>query len=708
MSLGTPHYMSPEQAMGEREITARSDVYALGCVLYEMLTGEPPFTGPTAQAIIARVMTEEPRSLTLQRKTIPPHIEAAVTMALAKLPADRFQSAAQFAAALSKPGVVLGATTAARPAKTASTGWRGRVPALAKWAIPGAGLAVGLLVGARVLTRAAPPRVVRMSITLPTEAPPVAIRLSPDGGTLAYISGQGDRLAVFVRRLDELQPRRLEGTEDATTISFSPDGQWIAFLVGTQARKVPISGGAPVNIPVQGGAPLTAIEWAGPDRFIVGIDGGLAVLASDGTTRPFAVADTGTATSWTSGPAATASILALDQVLPDGRVLARLWRSPPTGPVLLIDPTSGRRDTIIDANVAWASFSDGMLVWTMQDGALYGAPLDPGGRRLSGAGQPLGGTVLSILGFTPPATVSAGGLAYAPTRPRALARVSRNGLATTLLGTDRPYHIPRVSPNGSRLSLDFTDQVRDVWLFDIADSTLTRFGFDSIAHDAEWLPDGSGLIFAAVRGASIGAFRRRFNAAVRAESILVGPQQLSLHAITPDGRTGVGVVIENGAFDLVAVGLDGRSRFDTVLASRYSEGWPALSPDGRWLAYQSDESGRNEVYVRSWPALGGKVQVSQSGGTEPAWSRDGRELFFRSGGGAEPMLVAATFEGTAELRVRSRTELFSVASYEFSTPHRNYDPFPDGRSFAMVRQGRPGQLAEVVYVQNPRALLGRE
>jgi serine/threonine-protein kinase len=709
MSLGTPHYMSPEQAMGEREITARSDVYALGCVLYEMLTGEPPFTGPTAQAIIARVMTEEPRSLTLQRKTIPPHIEAAVTMALAKLPADRYQSAAQFAAALGRPAVSSGATPATRPSVAATGGGRRVVPVLAKWGVPVAAAAAGLALGGGVFARTEPVRVVRMSIALPTEVPPVAIRLSPDGGTLAYISGQGDRLAIFVRRLDELQPRRLEGSEDAITISFSPDGQWIAFLVGSQARKVPVSGGAPVQIRVQGGAPLTAIEWSGPDEYIVGIGGGLASLSSDGTVRPFAAPDSSNRPqTWTSGQATNAAVLALDQVLPNGLALVRWWRSPPVGPVLIIDPASGRRETIIDANVAWVSYADGMLVWTLNDGALYGAPFDLKARRLTGAGQPLGGTVLSILGFSPPATVSAGGLAYAPTRPRALARVSRNGLATTLLATDRPYHNPRVSPNGRRLSLDFTDQVRDVWLFDIADSTLTRFGFDSSAHDAEWLPDGSGLVFAAARGGSIGAFRRRFNAAGRADSVFVGPQQISLHAFTPDGRTGVGVTIENGVFDMVAVGMDGRARYDSVLSSPYNEGWPALSPDGRWLAYQSDESGRNEVYVRAWPTLGGKVQVSQSGGTEPAWSRNGRELFFRSGGGAEPMLVAATFEGTTELRVRSRTPLFSVASYEFATPHRNYDPFPDGQSFAMVRQGRPGQLAEVVYVQNPKALLGKE
>ena len=709
MSLGTPHYMSPEQAMGEREITARSDVYALGCVLYEMLCGEPPFTGPTAQAIIARVMTEEPRRLTLQRKTIPPHIEDAVTTALAKLPADRFQSAAQFGAALGRPGISGPVTAATKPRRVEPVSGLGRAREALRWALPVLGLAVGLFVGAGVVGSGSPPRVVRMSIALPTESPPVAIRLSPDGGTLAYITGQGDRLAIFVRRLDELQPRRLAGTEDAFTISFSPDGQWIAFLVGTQARKVQVTGGTPVNIPVQGGAPLTNIEWAGPDRFAVGTGGGLALLRSDGTLQQFAAPDTGQRPTVMRGMRTngTAMVLVLDQVLPNGKVLARTWRTPPNGPVMVIDPASGRRDTIVDANVTWASYGDGLLVWTLQDGALYGAPYDLGAKRLGGPGQPLGGTVLSILGFAPPATVSMGGLAYAPTRPRALARVTREGLATPLLATDRPYHNPRVAPDGRRVSLDFTDQVRDVWLFDIRDSTLTRFGFDSSAHDAEWLPDGSGLVFAAVRGALIGAFGRKLSAGVRSDSIYVGPQQMSVHAITPDGRTGIGVAIENGVFDVVSVGLDGRGTYDSVLTSQYNEGWPALSPDGRWLAYQSDESGRNEVYVRSWPALGAKVQVSQSGGSEPAWSRDGRELFYRSGGGAEPMLVAATFEVSTELRVRSRTELFSVASYEFATPHRNYDPFPDGRSFAMVRQGRPGQLAEVVYVQNPRALLGK-
>jgi len=700
MSLGTPHYMAPEQAMGEREITPKADIYALGCVLYEMLTAEPPFVGPTAQAIIARVMTEEPRSLTLQRKTIPPHVEDAVRTALEKLPADRFATARGFGEALAAPGAGTQGGTARRAGVAGATGpaaRRARLRALAPWGVAAIALVAGLGIGARGLRSSGDARPLRLSVPIPSETPPVAIRLSPDGSTLAYISGFGDRLAIFTRRLDEVEARRLDGTDDAFTISFSPDGQWIAYIVGSQARKVPSNGGGAVAIPVQGGVPLGYIEWAGADRFVVAAQGGLATLRGDGALEPFARPDS----------AAGEVSLVLEQVLPDGWVLARSWRAPPNGPVLAIDPASGRRIVVVDADVSWAGYADGLLAWTLPDGSLYAAPFDAGAKRVTGPSQPLGGTVLSVLGFAPPVTIATGGLAYAPTRPRALVRVARTGLASILLGSDRSYHSPRLSPDGRRVALDFTDQVRDVWLFDIADSTLTRFGFDSSAHDPSWLPDGSGLLFAAVRGGAVGVFRRRLDTGAPAESVLVSGEQVSLHTTTPDGRTGVGVSINSGAFDLVAIRLERGSRLDSLLATPYNEGWPAISPDGRWLAYQSDESGRNEVYVRAWPGMGSKVQVSQNGGTEPVWSRDGRELFYRSGGGPEPWLVAAAVETGPPLRIRSRQPLFGVASYEFATPHANYDVFPDGRSFVMVRQGRPGQLAEVVYLHNVKELLAR-
>ena len=616
---------------------------------------------------------------------------AAVAKSLEKLPADRFGSAAEFGAALTDPNFMSSSTLLL----SAAGAPRSRTATIVPWAVAAVALVAGLGIGAKVLARPTPVPPLRLSVPVPAESPPVALRLSPDGQTLAYVIGQGDRLAIYTRPLDGLLGRRLEGTDDGFALSFSPDGQTIAFIVNNGgARKVPVAGGASVAIPLENGASLTGIEYAGPDQFIVATQGALATLAPNGVLTRFALPDSFTSnTAW-----------AIDQVLPDGWVLARYWRSPPNGPVVAVDPATGKRVTILDGNIAWAGYADGLLSWVLPDGTLLAAPWNPRDKRPVGPGAPLGATVLAILGFIPPITVGPGGLAYVPTQPRALVRVNRSGQSTVLLGTDKTYHSPRVSPDGRRISVDFTDQERDVWLFDIADSTLTRFGFDSTAHDAEWWPDGSGLIFAVIRNGIIGEYGRRFDKGGRADSVFMGPEQITIHAVTRDQRTGIGVVIEGSAFDLVSVPLDGAGTLDTLLGTRYSEGWPALSPDERWFAYQSDESGRMEVYLRAWPSLGSKMQVSQNGGTEPVWSREGKELFYRSGGGAEPKLVSAVIAGG---RVQSRTELFSVGRYEFATPHRNYDVFPDGNSFVFVRQGIPGQQAEVVYLQNLPALLNQ-
>ena len=271
MSLGTPHYMSPEQAMGEREITARSDVYALGCVLYEMLTGEPPFTGPTAQAIFARVMTEEPRSLTLQRKTVPPHVEAAVLTALSKLPADRFSTAAQFGEALSRPGLATVPITTARAAAARPTR-RVRALVLAPWIV--ALLAVGAAVWS---WRGRPgqlgtswqyiqlgdgftPRLLTPSLALSPDGTSLVIRESPQNGRL------------WLKRRGELHAQPIPGTEGAAFPAFSPDGQWVTFINDNRLMKTrPGQGGVStvtdsVNAPFGGAAWLDdgSLVYVGP------------------------------------------------------------------------------------------------------------------------------------------------------------------------------------------------------------------------------------------------------------------------------------------------------------------------------------------------------------------------------------------------------------------------------------------------------------
>ena len=691
MSLGTPHYMSPEQAMGQREITPRSDVYALGCVLYEMLLGEPPFTGPTAQSIIAKVMTEDPRPITIHRRSVPPYVEAAVLGALQKLPADRFATAAEFAAALSPEHAMHHSASLLGPGVSVPAPRRA---ALLPWAVTAVAVLVAAGLGARAMRRGGDAPTLRLTVPIPSEAPPLVLRLSPDGSTLAYVAAHADRLSIHTRRLDELEPRQLTGTDDAYTISWSPDGRWLAFLGSNQVRKVPATGGSAVPITMQGAPSVFWIEWLDDETFVVQTNAGLATLGSDGTLSYF------------YRPSGREQQVAIEQVLPDGTVLARVWRTPPQGPIVVIDPGSGDRDTVLDVDAAWANYSDGVLAWMLSDGTLFAAPWRPGQGRLRAAQRPLGATAFAVRGFAAPATMSAGNLIYAPTRSRALVRAHRDGRVTELMSSDRTWHSPRVSPDGRQIALDFSDQQRDVWLLELADSTLTRFGFDSSAHDPTWLPDGSGLVFAAVRGPITGAHMRRLNGA-RAESVLTIGEQFTIHTVTRDGRTGIGVAINGGAFDLLATSIGGPRRVDTLLNTSYNEGFPALSPDNRLLAYASDESGRNEVYLRRWPDLSGRLQVSQSGGSEPVWSRDGRELFYRSAGGAQPMLVAATVEAGATLRIRSRTELFAISTFEFATPHANYDVFPDGRSFVMVRQGRPNQLAEVVYLQNVAGLLSQ-
>ncbi len=371
-------------------------------------------------------------------------------------------------------------------------------------------------------------------------------------------------------------------------------------------------------------------------------------------------------------------------------------------------PGTARALRCTEQPTSWASISGGHLVWADPVGVLFASPFD--GKRVTGAARSLGAQAQTTRGGRPKVSAArnAGDLAYIPVQPASLARVSRDGRAQTLLANPRTYHNPRVSPDGRKVSLDISDNERDVWLLDLGDTTLSRITFEGSGHDAIFTPDGQSIVFAVARGNIIGAFIRRIDGAGSTDSVLTAGSQYSIHTITPDGRIGIGVKttgVSTSGFDLVSVPLVGSDRkASTVLESRYMEGFPALSPDGRWLAYASDESGRAEVYVRPWPGPGPKVVISQHGGIEPIWSRDGRELFYRGPSNGMPFLIAAAIETQPAFRVASRTPLFDDADYETSTPHANYDVMPDG-SFIMVRLAR---ASEFTYLQNWPALMQQQ
>ncbi|HLB54316.1 MAG TPA: protein kinase, partial [Gemmatimonadales bacterium] len=293
LSLGTPQYMSPEQAMGERTLDARSDLYALGCVLYEMLAGEPPFTGPTVQAIVARVMTEAPRPLRIQRHTVPEGVEAAVVKALEKLPADRFATAAEFAEALLRPvPVTASAATAAAPT-TVLPGTRSALSRqalrFAPWILAAAGIAVAGWSLTR--TRAAPARpLVRYSLIPPEHSrildvggPPVTIQ--PDGAGLVYIGLVSGRPRQLLRwRFDGGTPVPLPGTDNAAWPFFSPDGEWVGFLSGGQLRKVRIDGGGVATIGAAGTAAgsFRGATWTPKGDIVFATSSGLFRIPAEG------------------------------------------------------------------------------------------------------------------------------------------------------------------------------------------------------------------------------------------------------------------------------------------------------------------------------------------------------------------------------------------------------------------------------------------
>jgi eukaryotic-like serine/threonine-protein kinase len=698
MSLGTPHYMSPEQAMGEREITARSDVYALGAVTYEMLTGEPPFTGPTAQAIVAKVVTEEPRPLIPKRRTIPAHVQQAVLTALEKLPADRFESAAEFANALHTPGAATAGATAhahAASARARPSSMRARIAVVAA---AGALLLLAFFGGRATAPATDPARSVgRYVVSTGSEhrwtgAGAVGVTISADGGTLVYLGQNARGLQLYRRRTDELVPMPIPGTEGAFFPSLSPGGESLLFFQGTTLRRMSLGGGAS-NLIAMGDIVPVAPVWLDNETIIVGaVDGALYTVGGRSGPVRFASPDSARG---------EAGLLPLS-VLPDGRhVLALAYPGAAyAGRLYAIDVRSGERRTVIDQVVAGAAYDpSGYIAWVLPDGTLFGAPFDARRMELRGSPVPIAQGIRISVGGPPQFAASrSGDLVYVPEIPFELHLITREGSAVPATSATRRFHSPRISPDGRRVAVDFTHQnSRDIWTLDLQQGTLSRLSFENDGHDPVWFNDGRRVAYASARGGVIGMFARNADGSGVAESLYVGRTAETVGAFTPDGRSAIVITAGNaGSFDLSLMPLSGERRPEPILATPFNEYYPSVSPDGRWLAYTSDESGQSEVYVRPFPGPGARTQVSQNGGIEPVWARSGRELYYRAFGDRGTPLMAVTVQASPDFQVLSRRELFDVSDYEAAIPHANYDVGPDGR-FAMVYQGK---TSELILIQN--------
>ena len=720
MSLGTPHYMSPEQATADKEITGRSDIYSLGSVLYEMLAGQPPHLGGSAQQIIMKIIAEHSAPVTQYRRSVPANVAAAVARALEKLPADRFASAAEFAAALTNPAF-RGTGPAATGMHDTAGSWQRRaaVPALTAAAL----LTVAL--GWSLLRPAAPLPVARYRVELPNGQELSStlwsrLSVSPDGSRLVYVGNSKASSQLFVRTRDQLDATALPGTDGAINPAISPNGTSVAFMdrVNGDVKVISLAGGAPVSITDSlVGAP--GIAW-GSDGFIyydrLGIGPLMRVPEGGGAAQGIGQLDSARGELQHAWP----------DVLPNGRgVIMTVSRGGPgamgssADEIAVLDLATGKHRALVRGIFARYAHS-GHLLYVTAEGSLMGVPFDQDRMTITGdavllaegVGVRIGGGAVDLaVSSNGSLWYAAGGVAEEGTLEPVW--VGRDGVATRV--TDRWSGLiqdPVLSPDGKRLAVRIRDLQSQVWVKDLDQGPLAKLTIEGTYNARPaWAPDGRSLAFVSTAGPPAGdhdLYQRSADGSRAATPLLDEKRSVEEVTFSPDGRWLVyRVGSKVGDQDLYArrVGTDSSI---ALVATRADETSPVVSPDGRWLAYVSNEGGRTEVYVSPFPnAADGRWQISAQGGQEPVWAHSGRELFYRAATG-RPSAVNDPGAQQMVMELKPgltfvpgpRRVLFPLTRFSLDPGHQQYSVTPDDKRFLMIRATESDRSDHLVVVEN--------
>ena len=693
LSIGTPQYMSPEQAMGDGTIGPASDVYALGCVLYEMLVGEPPYTGGTVQAILGKVITSEPESVTAQRRAVPPHVDAVVARALEKLPADRFGSAADFARALSDEGFRHGA------GRAVVTSARMRTLAYLGWAVAAVVAAVGL---PSLFRTEAPPAVRRLSL-VPPEGVGASeyLALTPDGSALLMVNQRDG--GVTVQRLDDVAHLSIAGGHDGRELMVSPDGERVAIPTGNGLQVASVTGGSPRTLVPDGS--ICCVRWGEEQEvYFTNLDEGAIYRVPEVGGEPQLVVE---------GEDPGVVVSSYYELLPGGdRAVFSHVTLGVSNEVVVIDTRTGRREVLTQGARPFVT-REGHLLFVREDGGLYAAPLDAKGMRL--AGPPIlmaegvgvmGGGVDAMYTYA-----RSGDLAYwvpprAETREvRDLIWVDRAGRVTPVDSTwQGEWQTVDLSPDRTMVAvtLGANDDDTEVWIRDLEQGTARRVtSHEGMNRRPVWSPDGTTLAFISRWEGRRAAFSLPVEGIASPELLLALPDDdVDEVAWSPDGdwllyRTGT----TTGDRDLYAHRL--RPDTTTVVVSAQpgvDERAPVLSPNGRWVAYVSDEAGEEAVWVRPFPEVQrGSRQVSPELGLVPAWSSKGDELFFR----ARPGFTSLKVETEGEFASGAARVLFPNRLSLINTVYRTFDYDASRDRFLMIRRlGEEAAAPRLILVEN--------
>jgi len=692
--LGTAAYMSPEQARG-KAVDKRTDIWAFGCVFYELLTGKQAFHGEDVTDILAAVVRAEPDWQALPEAT-QPAIRTLLLRCLRKDKQQRLPEASsiriEIEDAIAAP--VLG-PTAIVPAKAS---WRQAVmlASVAMVAAIVAGFAVWTLKPSPT-----PQPVSRFTITLPPgqqlagmDAGP-AVALTPDGSHLAYVATQGGTQQIYLRAMDSLDARPVSGTEGAVEPFFSPDGQWLGFFADGKLRKISVNGGASVILGdarlLRGASwdsqgTITFSPWNGstleqvPDR--------------EGTPKPL--------TRFVKGE----SSHRWPELLPGGKAVL-FAAGTAAGRVsnlriALQSLATGERRDVIQEGTQPRYARSGHLIYA-QGESLIAVPFDPKRLEIAGAAVPVEEGVLqsTATGAAQYSLSATGSLVYVPGREitgRKLVWVSRNGTEQPLSAPVRKYATPRLSPDGGRVAVTVDDQVRQVWLYDLSRETLTRLTFEgSISAVPVWTPDGKRIAFQSNKEGPLNIFWQLADGSGGLERLTASEHLNAPTSFSPDGQllafieVAPATGIDNWILRLSdpSPGSGQVRKSQPFMRTPFNEAAPRFSPDGHWMAYVSDESGRYEVFVQPYPGPGGKWQISTEGGTEPVWNPTGREIFYRTGDKMMSVDIATKPGFTA-----GKPRMLFQGPYtptEGTVPW--YDISPDGQRFLMVKPSDPAGAA---------------
>ncbi len=711
--VGTFQYMSPEQIEGN-DLDGRSDIFSLGAVLYEMLTGQRAFQGKSQLSVASAILEKEPAPINRVKPLTPPALDHAIRRCLAKEPEERWQSAADLAGELQ--WIAEAGSQAEVPAPLVS---QRKVRERIAWAAAAvlALVAIALVIG--FVGRAPKPlQPMRLNAEIGADASlfiilgPSAI-LSPDGTRLAFVaSGADQKQRLYFRSLDQLQASVLPGTENVRDPFFSPNGEWIGFFADGKLKKISAQGGAVVTL--CDAADDRGGSWSedGTIVFTRGAGSGLSKISAAG----------GSPEQLTTLNQASEHTHRWSQVLPGGKAVLFtanvLLGSFERADIVAYTMSTGQRKTVLHGGFYGRYVPTGHLVY-MHENTLFAVPFDAKRLEVTGQAAPiLEGVVTNAnTGGAQFSFSEAGNLVYVPGRSSAVLGsiywMERDGKFRHLRESPAGYLNPAFSPDGKRLAMEIFDgKNNDIWVYELGRDTLTRLTFASEASRVPvWTPDGQRITYSSLEKGVANLYWKRADGAGDAQRLTENKNPQRPYSWRADGKflaftqsnpdTGTDIMMLPFEGDEKSGRKPGEPR--VFLNSPYDETSPAFSPDGRWLAYVSNESGSNEVYVRPFPGPGGKWQISTGGGQFPKWSRTDKELFYRS---PDSKLMVAAYTASGDSFVAGKPQLWSPGQFINLTnlgPFYNFDLHPDGKRFAVVKTPGPGEgtlVNKVTFIFN--------